>query len=266
MAQKKKLNVLLKWLKVIHIDPSTMTRKFMNPHELHLMFKFDHPTVPLTVGGFIKLLNKICTDDLFVNLKSRTNRINNSERKREYIILRDDELNIDINELKLNIPREKRKHVTEAATLDEQVIPRPLTPPTLKTFHRHNSLSPFSPIEYTAMYQYKSIQLAKKCKRTCTNDTTQSILATPTSVINNTTINNPNTDHIVDTTNAINDVPNIGGTTDLNLIAVDREAYIKSSEDLDFAISPRRHILTEWTVSINLNEKKRAMTSSKCIL
>ena len=61
-------------------------------------------------------------------------------------------------------------------------------------------------------------------------------------------------------------MPNIGGTTDLNLIAVDREAYIKSSVDLDFAISPRRHILTEWTVSVDLNEKKRAMTSSKCIL
>ena len=107
MGRPNKTKLILAWLHQIHLDTTKITRQFRTVEEFWKeLVQSNVDTSSLTLNGFTKIINKIVADKIFTNFRRRITR-NNQSRCIDYIILNDNETNIDIQTLKVSVSRQK---------------------------------------------------------------------------------------------------------------------------------------------------------------
>ena len=123
MAPKSKKQVVLSWLKEIKYHDNSrrwwLTEKFLSH------FKTRKPNIHISTFGFTKILKSIIDEGIFPNLRCRDTRSQTKCRVHEYIIVRDNEISMNIKSIKARIAPKLKS--------TDQSKPKPKETPPLNT-------------------------------------------------------------------------------------------------------------------------------------
>ena len=114
MGNTEKKNRLVQWLKSIHADKNVFTRNFFTIDDLYSIFcnTIDKDTLEqIKFNSFKRLIDSICRNKSYRNLKKRIGRRCENKRNNEYILVDNKELDVKVDDLKVYVSRRnKKKH------------------------------------------------------------------------------------------------------------------------------------------------------------
>ena len=130
MGNTEKKNRLVQWLKSIHADKNVFTRIFFTIDDLYSIFcnTIDKDTLEqIKFNSFKRLIDSICRNKSYRNLKKRIGRRCENKRNNEYILVDNKELDVKVDDLKVYVSRRKKKkheYVTKKHKSPTSSIPK----------------------------------------------------------------------------------------------------------------------------------------------
>ena len=254
---------IIEWLKRINSDSSIFTRQFFKLACLFDLYqqikKSDNPTV--TLASFKRLIDSICSNNIYKNLKRKTNLRVQNRRLNEYILLLDNEIDVDVDKINVYITRKrktqanavsnnlpshedslvlppKKKQPTELPT-DE---PSTNTPTELPTDDPSTNTPTELPTNVTI--QYQTFTPTSNCIPMPVVVPIPYAVPIPVSVSPSS-----NTQ-----TERISPIIQISKIIDLKS-SPKATKYIEQSRNLDFVACPRKNIFCPWLEDIKTNTK-----------
>ena len=117
MGRAGKRHPLIKWMQHIHEDCSVVTRQFLSIVELYDIYKTSHKNRSESfesISSFKRLIDSIVRHGLYKNSKSKVlprTKATINERITKYIIVNDNEVSLDVEEVRIIRTRKRSKRL-----------------------------------------------------------------------------------------------------------------------------------------------------------
>ena len=110
MGRRDKKTPIIDWLKKINRDSSIFTKRFFEIKALYDLYQGSKDTNDPEVSllSFKRLIDSICTNGVYKNLKRKSNKRIKNKRTSEYILLLDNEVHLDVDKVNIYITRKRK--------------------------------------------------------------------------------------------------------------------------------------------------------------
>ena len=105
---------IIEWLKKVKKDESIFTRRFFDIASLYHLYlaTSNESGNKVTLSSFKRLIDSICSNGIYKNLKRKVHKRHNNKRFNEYIIVTDNEKEKDISDINVYFTRKRRTDMT----------------------------------------------------------------------------------------------------------------------------------------------------------